>query len=81
MKRVNTVLSGCSEVIATMFGRTRFSQGIFHSVLSANIRCMSTQRCTALSPGDPYRNVSLFDMAFLQSQPAAGRLVPDPSSV
>jgi len=35
--------------MAAMFGNTRFSHGIFHSVLSANILCISTQRWTALS--------------------------------
>jgi hypothetical protein len=38
------VLSGRALVIATIFGRTRSSQGIFHSVSSANILCISTQR-------------------------------------
>jgi hypothetical protein len=62
-----------------MFGNTRLSQGIFHSLLSANILCISTQICTALSPGGPYRNLSLFDMTFPGSpvKPAANALVPN----
>jgi hypothetical protein len=67
-------------VTAMMFGRTRSSQGIFHSVPSANILCISTQICTALSPGGPYRNLSLFAMTFPGSpvKPAANGLVPTP---
>jgi hypothetical protein len=44
MKRVKIVFSGWAEVIDRMLGRTRSSHGILHSVLSANILCMSTQR-------------------------------------
>ena len=44
MKRVKIVFSGWVDVIDRIFGRTRSSQGIFHSVPSANILCMSTQR-------------------------------------
>ena len=44
MKRVKIVLSGWAEVMETMFGRTRSSHGIFQSVPSANILCISTQR-------------------------------------
>jgi len=49
--------------MASMFGRTRESHGIFHSVPSANMRCMSTQICTAVPPGRPYLSLSLFAMA------------------
>jgi hypothetical protein len=72
MKRVKTVLSACADVIATMFGSTRSSHGIFHSVASANILCISTQRWTAFSPGGPYLSESLFDMTIRYSdlQPA-----------
>jgi hypothetical protein len=44
MKRVKMVFSGWVETMETMFGSTRASHGIFHSVPSANILCMSTQR-------------------------------------
>ena len=67
MKRVKTVLSACADVIAMMFGSTRSSQGIFHSVASANILCISTQRWTAFSPGGPYLSESLFDMTIRNS--------------
>ncbi len=44
MNRVKIVFSGWVEVIDRMLGRTRSSHGIFQSVPSANILCMSTQR-------------------------------------
>jgi hypothetical protein len=43
MNRVKTVRSGWAAAIETTFGKTRGSHGIFQSVLSANILCMSTQ--------------------------------------
>jgi hypothetical protein len=43
MKRVKIVLSGWAAVTATILGRTRESHGIFQSVPSANILCISTQ--------------------------------------
>ena len=42
-ERLNIVFSGWVEVIDRMLGRTRSSQGIFHSVPSVNILCISTQ--------------------------------------
>jgi hypothetical protein len=78
MKRVKTVLSACADVIATTFGSTRPSHGIFHSVASENILCISTQRWTTFSLGGPYLSVSLFDMAIRDNdvQPAERALVP-----
>lgn len=62
-KRVKTVRSGCAAVIATTFGRTRGSHGIFHSVSSANMRCISTLRWIASAPTGPYLSSSSFDIA------------------
>src|SRR5690606_26856635 len=71
MKRVKTVRSAWASAIRSTHGRTRSIQGVCQSVPSWNRRCMSTQRCTALSPRGPCRNPPLG--LILRSLPEAGR--------
>ena len=73
MKRVNTVLAGKARATRTITGKTRFIQGTCQAVCSANIRCMSMHRWTAVSFNGPRGSGN----DFAAGMTAASRLTQD----